>query len=156
MQHWSTSPVRMSRVNITVRCAQLAFSWQCPVVMQVTAGTWISMWCLCYFPFPLPLLFNLISLLHKTNQRILTKFTTVPRAFKRWNVVYWLNYRSYLSLLSSYINHLLSMTLKRKSQAIILINKVNALRAIDSWNMVFYLSCLLWTIRCVSLCWCEL
>lgn len=69
-----------------------------------------------FFFFPLFLPFNLVAVVCRTNQRIVPKFITVPRAFKRWNIVYWLNYRSYLWLLSSYINHLLSMTLKRKIQ----------------------------------------
>lgn len=106
--------------------------------------------------FSLILPLNLRALLHRTAQRILTKFTIFPRAFKRWNRVYCLNHRSYMSLLCNCINHLLSKTLKRKIEAIILINEADALETTDGWNMVCYLSCLLWTLRCVSLCWCEL
>lgn len=54
------------------------------------------------------------------------------------------------------INQLLSMSLKRKIPAIVLINDVNAPGATDGWNMVFYLSCLPWTLRHISLCWCVL
>ena len=162
MPHRSTSPVRASRVNLALPSdvhiwpSPDSASRGCPAALRVTARTRISTRCFRYFLLSLSLPFNLMALFHRTSQRILAKFTTVPRAFKRWNIVYWLNYRSCLSLFSSFINHLLSMTLKRKIQAIILINKVNASGATDSWNMVLYLSCLLWTLRCVSPCWCEL
>lgn len=64
-----------------------------------------------------------------------------------------MNHRSYTSLLCNCINHLLSKTLKRKIEAIILINEVNALGTTGGWNMVCYLSCLLWTLCFTVLMW---
>lgn len=104
-----------------------------------------------FFPYFYHL--NLRALFHRTIQRFLTNFTTVPRAFKRWNRVYCMIHRSYMSLLCNCINHLLSKTLKRKIEAIILINEVNALGTTDGWNMVCYLSCLLWTLCFTVLIW---
>lgn len=144
----------------SLRC-HLAFSWQCLAGMPcATVGDHghksLYMIHSVFSLFSLILPLNLRALLHRTAQRILTKFTIFPRAFKRWNRVYCLNHRSYMSRLCNCINHLLSKTLKRKIEAIILINEVNALGTTDGWNMVCYLSCLPWTLRCVSLCWCEL
>lgn len=141
----------------SLRC-HLAFSWQCLVGIRC-AAVWdhghngVCMVPSVFFPFSLFLTLSLRALFHRTTQRILTNFTIVPRAFKRWNRVYCLNHRSYMSLLCNCINHLLSKTLKRKIEAIILVNEVNALGTTDGWNMVCYLSCLPWTSCFTVLMW---